>query len=866
MKNLILLILIISLSIISYSIQFDSSISEINIQNIFYENKEMEIENLHSHQNEYYYHLIIDKNLNLPNYLLLTMNIEEIGIVTKFSIFFYQEDSTFTKIKHISKTAQSLSLCPKMWLNKEQIKNGFYFKIKDDTQKFIFKVKIIPKDYCELNLDIGNSLYDYYITQENKNIDFIIKGEKEDNYLNNSTIIIWINSNKEIKVYLNNTDYIKHSKYNTFIIKPKKYEEYILNIKGTIGDFINVGFMYIKTENKYNVVQNLFKTNIGYIYKGFLKKNILEQICFDEDDIITYNFIDNINIKININKYYYQFYRFQCINLPENYDELIFDAHYIWYFGYPLCENSPSYYSLLAGVNYYQNIPEKITLGYLPIDINKDSNFNFLTYNIITYMSKDNIFKVYISECNDYPSCSIKKIDLKNSIELKPYFNSYTYILKKEDIKKYLNPFNNTKKILIIDCIKGNNNFCEFNINIYTDKLKVIQKLHKYYFFQYKFINKKNNDNLLIIPEVLGDIDFHDTFYGYIYPFISIELLSGDIIIETDKEVNINYENKYIFKLNSSDEALNIKIEAKKNSIYSIKYYYTIKEDNNNYYAPLGENYLFNIEKEIYSVLYFYDFGKSSKNIFTRIYPINCGNDSLFIYDLPEYQLPNSNKSLYQFIYFDSIKNSIKNLNKVNSCMIYGSSYEEGNDIILYDNSPQIFCFNQDQYINELNYVYYLGDINDDIYINISLLNKGNYNINLFINDIQYEKYFNVTSNKIIRIEHINFENMNIKYQPIKISFKIKVNNNIENIIIKININSNSKLKEKNNNIKNKSIKDNVNAINNKKSYYILIIILALVSGLFIIFIFMKKRIYSFGKRRVYPNIEMKEIDNKFIE
>ena len=250
MKNLILLILIISISIISYSIQFDSSISEINIQNIFYENKEMEIENLHSYQNEYYYHLIIDKNLNLPNYLLLTMNIEEIGIVTKFSIFFYQEDSTFTKIKHISKTAQSLSLCPKMWLNKEQIKNGFYFKIKDDTQKFIFKVKIIPKDYCELNLDTGNSLYDYYITQENKNIDFIIKGEKEDNYINNSTIIIWINSNKEIKVNLNNTDYIKHSKYNTFIIKPKNYEEYILNIKGTIGDFINVGFMYIKTINK----------------------------------------------------------------------------------------------------------------------------------------------------------------------------------------------------------------------------------------------------------------------------------------------------------------------------------------------------------------------------------------------------------------------------------------------------------------------------------------------------------------------------------------------------------------------------------------------------------------------------------------
>ena len=30
-------------------------------------------------------------------------------------------------------------------------------------------------------------------------MNFIIKGEKEINYINNNTVIIWINSNKEIK-------------------------------------------------------------------------------------------------------------------------------------------------------------------------------------------------------------------------------------------------------------------------------------------------------------------------------------------------------------------------------------------------------------------------------------------------------------------------------------------------------------------------------------------------------------------------------------------------------------------------------------------------------------------------------------------
>ena len=128
MKNTLLLIFIFS--IISYSKQFDSNNLEINIQNIFYINKEMEIENNDYYKNEYYYHLIIDKNLDLPNYLLITLNVEG---VNKFSILFYQDDSTFTKIKQASSAAHPLSSSnPKIWLNKEQIKKGFYFKIKDD--------------------------------------------------------------------------------------------------------------------------------------------------------------------------------------------------------------------------------------------------------------------------------------------------------------------------------------------------------------------------------------------------------------------------------------------------------------------------------------------------------------------------------------------------------------------------------------------------------------------------------------------------------------------------------------------------------------------------------------------------------------
>ena len=55
------------------------------------------------------------------------------------------------------------------------------------------------------------------------------------------------------------------------------------------------------------------------------------------------------------------------MKLPDETDELFFAIHYLWYFGYPLMSKNPIYYSLLTGINYYQHIPEKITIGYIPL-------------------------------------------------------------------------------------------------------------------------------------------------------------------------------------------------------------------------------------------------------------------------------------------------------------------------------------------------------------------------------------------------------------------------------------------------------------------------------------------------------------------
>jgi len=97
-----------------------------------------------------------------------------------------------------------------------------------------------------------------------------------------------------------------------------------------------------------------------------------------------------------------------CISLPEEMDELFFANHYLWYFGYPLVSNSPIYYSLLLGNAYYQDIPGKITIGYLPLNVDED--VNYLTYTIRSL--KDFKAEVYISNCNNYPSCIIDAKEL----------------------------------------------------------------------------------------------------------------------------------------------------------------------------------------------------------------------------------------------------------------------------------------------------------------------------------------------------------------------------------------------------------------------------------------------------------------------
>ena len=148
--------------------------SKIDIVNLVFENEILSLNNLD--KPEYYFHLSFSSSLNIPNYLQILVEFVEDGLIhskNSYLIIYYEEDSTFMNQKQFSEISTSSTF---LWLNKEQIKNGFYFSVQNKYQDCNFQIKILPKEIAELTFNYYS--YSYYINQENQNMKFIIKGEK----------------------------------------------------------------------------------------------------------------------------------------------------------------------------------------------------------------------------------------------------------------------------------------------------------------------------------------------------------------------------------------------------------------------------------------------------------------------------------------------------------------------------------------------------------------------------------------------------------------------------------------------------------------------------------------------------------------
>ena len=800
------------------------------------------------------FHLSINSSFILPKYIqILVRPTYYDDYINNYIISYYGEDVNF---KHRTKFAISKSLIffpTYIWLNQEQIKNGFYFKVEVQDKKAKFsEYQIEIKKYYYIQLDSNNHFYQYYVEEKNEKMEFLIKEKKEFYEKENSTIIFWAEGNKPISVDINTDNFVKHSKYNAYIITNiTEFKEYIIIVKASLGDFVDVGVIFINNDEIYNELSFISED----ILKIFLKKNILEKICFNGDSfnmIVKDEHLKKISTIFESNK--------RCVELPVERDELFFYKHYLTYFGYPIIKNSPIYYSLLLGINYRQTIPSKVKIGYIPLKF--DNDFNFLTYRIYSPYQPNINIKVYIADCTDYPLCIVDNNELNNSIPLYKILDSYTFSFNKDQLTEYISPIGSKRKILFLECIQEE--ACEFFVSINSDKSNIHQRTFK----EYYFINKNTNTNIVISFPIWA-LTFKLEF---LQPTVEIQLeqLSGNINLSSNRKY-INYKDYYLFTLPLNIENFDLEIDSKQNSIYSIKYCYIITEYNDaisydKYIVPQSGNYLFNFDfEENKKIKLDFDTGVNTGLYYTIFYPINCQIEVEYesimdkkINKLLEYKSPDGVILFHDISEYGYYK--ILSLNYTDSCMIYISSClidnadgnKSGNSIILRENNPQVFLFNEE--VKEINYSYYFGELNNNINFNLRLLNSGNYMLALYFNNIPYKEYYNISSHKIIKLTCEDWNNICMKGQICTLFFSIKKLDDFKlNSFIKININSNNFNLDKNTHefkADNKKI---------RKLTILLIIVVILIIG--ISFGIKSKKVKKLFEKRIEDEIEMEQIE-----
>ena len=234
-----------------------------------------------------------------------------------------------------------------MWLNKGQFNNIFYFSIECDKYPCSYNGSIDITNITELNF---NKIYNYYVTNESKKMDFKFK---INNILNNTNdiLLIWAKGNKNLNVInetenskennieikkedictnlkdINSIDIITDNtteniekKYQFFFINLSEYSQsgefyFKLSVSGELDDIVNVGSI-IFNENGDSTF--ILEDNIEFA--GLLKKDIMKTICFEYIGNKSLTFTNHDYVKFNYTENAEKF----CLTLQDERDGFFF--------------------------------------------------------------------------------------------------------------------------------------------------------------------------------------------------------------------------------------------------------------------------------------------------------------------------------------------------------------------------------------------------------------------------------------------------------------------------------------------------------------------------------------------------------------
>ena len=109
---------------------------DIIIKKIDFTNKELTSE----YNNDIFLNIIIKDQNNLPNYIEIITQDKDNSFSN--NVISYYQENTFTNRKQLSQNSSDITI---MWLNKEQIKNGFYLSIECWTKPCNYKFQLFQK-------------------------------------------------------------------------------------------------------------------------------------------------------------------------------------------------------------------------------------------------------------------------------------------------------------------------------------------------------------------------------------------------------------------------------------------------------------------------------------------------------------------------------------------------------------------------------------------------------------------------------------------------------------------------------------------------------------------------------------------------
>ena len=706
---------------------------------------------------------------------------------------------------------------------------------KDDFQE---KVSIFLEcnDYTQCN---GNKAYEfvekielvngepfnYFISNNSSSLDFILETDDYD-YLN-----IWVRGQYQLKVEFeeNNTSPIikREDEYgNFYLINGKQSNLNFKVLAQTKGDFINVGYFGYKYDSNLKRANSFTSAVVnGPGLSGFLKKDILKEVCYDisnyqtNDTVIANGLIytkyakayiineDNSTILPQKSLQKDNFRLIQslkpgqkiCVSFPDstdvkldNYNEMIFTFQL-------LNSNNKDllFEPQLNGISYLRTVPVNSISFILP---QNNGEFEKMTYSM---MAIDGHLKMYILDCEDYPLCLYEKLPEQTSqININGFS---TYSLDKRRDGYNLNTISQKQNLFVVECEDNEKRLCDFKSLIYKNNDNISLSEDKF-FYQYASENQEHYYKIDLENESpINTID------------IDITANIGEIEVNTDNLKELKFEkkieiNKIIihieYKENPKDEIL-FTVKALKNSYYTILVSINREDEENSKTLETGMTYLLTLysEKDKNKLIKFAtDSGDSDIPFMVNFYSLNCEIEvketkNLSSSEIEKYEnfyhqiiIPEEYKEykedLDTFDYQISIKSG--DISGNNICKIYTTGIEGiekhddySKDILVQDNTPQQVTFNNNS--NHYSFGYVLVNYKNDLLVKFNLKHSAKYNVKLYAQKIKNPKEEIIVSDDLLYFKASSWEeicrNEEICYLQLDITMEMARDNNSDTIL-----------------------------------------------------------------------------------